>query len=136
MTLSHSCDVGLDGRIVRWSTFATASQHVSGMHWMSYQSRWTRHMSVPCEGSIRQTGNSPIACFNSSQWLHAHFTSRNWPTCSHSISKMDQSQNFMRIGVWKIQRMPYCLHVPLYLPLSITEALPSYNSHIFPSRNS
>src|SRR6266852_6077772 len=133
MILAHFCDVGLDGWIARWSTFATASQDVSGMHWPSYQRRWTRHMSVPCEGSIRQTGNLPIACFSSSQWLPAHFTSRNWPSCSHSISRQDQYRNSMRIAAWKIQRMLYCLHVPLYLPLSTTEVPPSYNSPTFPS---
>src|SRR6267154_303303 len=136
MTVAHFCDVGLDGWIVRWSTFATASQHVSGVHWPSYQRRWMRHMSVPCEGSIRQTGNSPTACFSLSQWLPAHFASRNSPTCSHSISRQDQYRNLLRIGAWKTQRIPYYLHVPLYLPSSTTEVPPSYNSHIFPSRNS
>src|SRR6267154_1233220 len=134
MTLAHFCDVGSDGWIVRWSTFATASQHVSGMHWPSYQRRSTRRISVPCEGSTRQTGNSPIACFSSSQWLPAHFTSRNWPTCSHSISRQNPYQNTIRIGAWKILCMPYYLRAPLYLPLSTTEAPPSYNSHTFPSR--
>jgi hypothetical protein len=138
MTLAHFhfCDVGLDGWFVRWSTFAAASLQVSGVHCANYQRRWTRHMSVPYEGSIRQTGNSPIAYFTSSQWHPAHFTSRNWPTYSHSILRQDQYQNSMRIGAWKIQRMPYYLRAPLYLPLSTTKVPPSFNSHTFPSRNS
>src|SRR6267154_1984646 len=136
MTLSHFPDIGSDGRIVRWSASAAASQHVSVMHWTSYQRRWTRHMSVPCEGLIGRTGNSHIACFSSSQWLPDHFTSRNWPTCSRSNSMQYQYQHFTRIGAWKIQWMPYCLHVPLYSPLSTTKAPPSSNSHISRSRNS
>ena len=46
-------------------------------------------MRVPCEASMSQIGNQPIACFSSSQWLPAHFTSTNWPTCSHSISRQE-----------------------------------------------
>src|SRR6266852_2745700 len=105
MTLAHFCDVGTDGWIVRRSTFATASQQISRKHWTNYQRHWTRHMSVPCEGSISRGGKSPIAYFCSSQWLPAHFTSRNWPTCSHSISRQDQYRNSTRIGTRKIQRM-------------------------------
>jgi hypothetical protein len=53
-------------------------------------------MSVCCERSIMQTGNLPIGCcFSSSQRLPTHFTSRNWPTCSHSTSKQDQYRNFI-----------------------------------------
>ena len=63
------------GAIVRWSTVAAASRQVSDMHWLSYQRRWTRHMSAPCEEinkaelemahrllSVRRSG------------FHAHFT--------------------------------------------------------------
>src|SRR5580658_9762724 len=130
MTLAHFCHVGLDGWIVRWSIFATASRLVSRKHCSNYQRHWTRHMSVPYKESIRQIGNSPIGCFSSSQSLPAHFTSKNWPTCSHSISRQDQYRYSIRIGAWKIQRMLYCLHVPLYLLLSTTTGVPpSYNSH-------
>src|SRR6266852_5065508 len=135
MSLAHFCDVGSDGWIVRWSAFSTTSQRVSRKYWPNYQCRWMRHMSVPCGGSQRHAGNSPIECFSSSQWLPTRFTSRNWPTCSHTISRQDQYRSSMRIGVWKIQRMSYCLHVPLYLPLSTTKVPPSYNSHIFLSRD-
>jgi hypothetical protein len=31
---------------------------------------------------------------------------------------------------------PYCLHAPHFLPLSTTKVPPSFNSHIFPLRNS
>jgi hypothetical protein len=42
----------------------------------------------------RQTGNLPIACFSSLQWLSARFASRNLPSCSHSISRPNQFRNF------------------------------------------
>ena len=48
MTLAYFFDVGLDGYIVSWTTSATSSQHVSGMHLPTYQRRWTKHMGAPC----------------------------------------------------------------------------------------
>ena len=91
-----------------------------------------RDMSVPCEGSMKQTGCSPIPRFSLSRWLPAHFTSANWPTCSHSISRRDQ-WDFMRIGsAWKIRRMRYCLHVPTLLAIVNDQGSPIIQfSHFF-----
>src|SRR5260370_503586 len=79
-----------------------------------------------------------IAYFNSSQWLPAHFASRNWPNCLDSISRRDRYRNSMRLGAGKIQQTPYYLHAPLYSPLSMVDVVweTSFNSHISLSRSS
>jgi len=53
---ANFCDVGSAGCIVKWSTFAASFRLVYDMHWPSYLTRLTRHMSVPCGRSIRLNG--------------------------------------------------------------------------------
>ena len=72
--ISH---VGSDGFIVRSSTFGSAFRDASDMLWMNYRRHSMRLTNALCGISIRQTGNLPTDYFNVSQWLSAHYVSRN-----------------------------------------------------------
>src|SRR5260370_22878338 len=78
-------------------------------------------MSARCEEFRRQTGDSRIGYFSSSQWLPARFASRNSPGCLHSTSRRDRYLHSMRIGALRVQRTPYCMHAPLYSLLLTVE---------------
>ena len=118
MTLTQTHDVGSVGYIVKLFIFGAATQDGSVMRWPNCQRRSTKRMSAPCEKSIRQTRNSHTACFNVSSSLPGRYTSRNWLSFSHSISRRDQFQNFVRIGALKTPLKPCCLHAPHYFHLS------------------
>ena len=123
MTLAQTHNVGSVGYIVKLSIFAAATQDAFVMPWPNCQRRSTKRMSAPCGKSIKQTQNSHTDYFNVSQLLPGRYSSRNWQNFSHSNSRQDRFQDFVKIGASKIPQKPYSLHAPHYFPLPMSAIL-------------
>jgi hypothetical protein len=134
--LVHISNVGSVGRFVNLFISVAASQGIFGMHWRSYQRRWTRHMPALWKKSTSKIGSMHTAFFSVLQQLPDHFVRRNSQSFSHLTSRPDPLPHFWLIGGRKTRKTRCYRFVPLCSSLSNRVSVPRLsNLRTFQSRS-